>query len=72
MIEDLLPIGLLIVVAKLLECLLDRIGLSSIVACTAAGILLGSVAGIVEPTSKLQSSWAPASSSSFSSSASTK
>ncbi len=54
MIEDLLPIGLLIVVAKLLECLLDRIGLSSIVAYTAAGILLGPVAGIVEPTSKLQ------------------
>ena len=54
MIEDLLPIGLLIVVAKLLECLLDRIGMSSIVAYTAAGILLGPVAGIVEPTSKLQ------------------
>lgn len=54
MIEDLLPIGLLIVVAKLLECLVDRIGLSSIVAYTAAGILLGPVAGIVEPTSKLQ------------------
>ena len=54
MIEDLLPIGLLIVVAKLLECLLDRIGLSAIVAYTAAGILLGPVAGIVEPTSKLQ------------------
>ena len=54
MIEDLLPIGLLIVVAKLPECLLDRIGLSSIVAYTAAGILLGPVAGIVEPTNKLQ------------------
>ena len=54
MIEDLLPIGLLIVVARLLECLLDRIGLSSIVAYTAAGILLVPVAGIVEPTSKLQ------------------
>lgn len=54
MIEDLLPIGLLIVVARLFECLLDRIGLSSIVAYTAPGILLGPVAGIVEPTSKLQ------------------
>ena len=54
MIEDLLPIGLLIVVARLLECLLDRIGLSSIVAYTAAGIFLVPVAGIVEPTSKLQ------------------
>ncbi len=54
MIEDLLPIGLLIFVAKFFECLLSRIGLSSIVACTAAGIILGSVAGIVEPASKLQ------------------
>ena len=54
MIEDLLPIGLLIVVARLLECLLDRIGLISIVAYTAAAILLVPVAGIVEPTSKLQ------------------
>ncbi len=54
MIEDLLPIGLLIVVAKLLECPLDRIGLSSIVAYTAAGILLVPVAVIIEPTSKLQ------------------
>lgn len=54
MIEDLLPIGLLIVVAKLLECLLDRVGLSSIVAYTAAGLILGPIAGIVEPSSKLQ------------------
>ena len=54
MIEDLLPIGLLILVARFLECLLNRIGLSSIVACTAAGIILGSIAGIVEPASKLQ------------------
>ncbi|MCY3765171.1 MAG: hypothetical protein OXH06_07055 [Gemmatimonadetes bacterium] len=64
MIEDLLPIGLLIVVAKLLECLLDRIGLISIVAYTAAAILLVPVAGIVEPTRKLQFFWASASSSS--------
>ena len=54
MIEDLLPIGLLIVVAKLLECFFDRIGLSSIVAYTAAGTLLGLVAGVFEPTSRLQ------------------
>lgn len=54
MIADLLPIGLLIVVARLLECLLDRIGLSSILAYTAAGILLVPVDGIVEPTSRLQ------------------
>ena len=54
MIEDLLPIGLLIVVAKLPECLLDRIGTSSILACAAAGTLFGPVTGIFEPTSKLQ------------------
>ena len=52
--EDLLPIGLLIVVAKLLERLLDRVGMSSIVACTAAGILFVPIAGIVEPSGKLQ------------------
>lgn len=54
MIEDLLPIRLLIVAAKFLKCFFDRIGLSSIVAYTAAGTLLGLVAGVFEPTSKLQ------------------
>ena len=45
--EALLSIGLLIVVAKLIEGVLSRIGLSSIVAFTAAGILLGPVTGLV-------------------------
>lgn len=54
MIEDLLPIGLLIVVAKFLKRLLDRIGLSSSVAYAAAGTLLALVAGVFEPTSILQ------------------
>ena len=54
MIEDLLPTRLLIVAAKLPERLHDRIGLSSILACVAAGILLGAFAEIVEPASNLQ------------------
>ena len=52
--ESLFYIGLLIVVAKLAEGLLRRIGLISIVAYTMAGVLLGPVAGIVEPTSEIQ------------------
>ena len=48
--EALLHIGLLIVVAKLTEGVLHRLGLVSIVAYTVAGVLLGPVAGIVEPT----------------------
>ena len=54
MIEDLLPIGLLIDVARHHECLLDRIGLSLIAACTEAGTILSPIAGIVGPTGKLQ------------------
>ena len=55
MLPDLLvPLGLLIVVAKLLEGLLGRLGLSSIVAYALTGILLGPVFGVVEPTSELQ------------------
>ncbi len=45
--ESLLFIGLLIVVAKLAEGVLARIGISSLVAYTAAGILLGPVTGLV-------------------------
>ena len=52
--EALLYIGLLVVVAKLAEGILRRIGLISIVAYTLAGVLLGPVAGIVEPTSEIQ------------------
>ena len=53
-IDALLHIGLIIVVAKLIEGVLSRVGLSSIVAYTVAGILLGPVAGVVEPTGEIQ------------------
>ena len=52
--EALLHIGLLIVVAKLTEGVLHRFGLVSIVAYTLAGVLLGPVTGIVEPTRDIQ------------------
>ena len=52
--EALLHIGFLVVVAKLAEGLLRRIGLISIVAYTLAGVLLGPAAGIVEPTSEIE------------------
>lgn len=54
MSEALLHIGLLIVVAKLTEGVLHRLGLVSIVAYTLAGVLLGPVTGIVEPTRDIQ------------------
>ena len=50
----LLSTGLLIVVAKLAEGILQRFRLNSIVAYTATGILLGPVTGIVEINSYLQ------------------
>ena len=52
--DILLPIGLLIVVAKLLEGALSRFGLNSIIAFTLTGVLLGPVTGLVEPTHDLQ------------------
>ena len=52
--EALLSIGLVIVVAKLVEGLLRHFRLNAIVAYTATGILLGPVAGIVEPTGEMQ------------------
>ena len=52
--ESLLYIGLLVVVAKLAEGILRRIGLMSIVAYTLAGVLLGPVAGIIEPTAEME------------------
>ena len=52
--EALLSIGLVIVVAKLAEGLLRHFRLNAIVAYTATGILLGPVAGIVEPTGEMQ------------------
>ena len=47
-VEALLFIGMLIVVAKLAEGVLHRAGLSSIVAFTTAGILLGPITGFID------------------------
>ena len=53
LIDVLLPIGLLIVVAKLVEGALSRFGLNSIIAFTLTGVILGPATGIVEPTHDL-------------------
>ncbi len=47
-------IGMLIVVAKLAEGILSRLGLNSIVAYTIAGIVLGPITGLVEITEYIQ------------------
>ena len=54
LIEVFLPLGLLIVVAKLVEGILGRFGLSSILAYTVTGVVLGPVLGIVKPTPEIQ------------------
>ena len=54
LLEVLFPLGLLIVVAKLVEGVLSRFGLSSILAYTVTGVVLGPVLGIVEPTTEIQ------------------
>ena len=55
MIEQaLLSIGVLIVVAKLSEGLLRRLRVNSIVAYTAAGIVLGPMTGLIEPSGEIQ------------------
>ena len=54
LLDVLLPIGLLIVVAKLMEGVLNRFGLSSIIAYTLTGVILGPATGLVEPTHDLQ------------------
>ena len=54
LLDVLLPLGLLIVVAKLVEGFLGRFGLSSIIAYTATGLLLGPVLGIVQPSPEIQ------------------
>ena len=54
LLDVLLPLGLLIVIAKLVEGVLGRFGLSSIVAYTATGVLLGPVLGIVQPSPEIQ------------------
>ena len=52
--EALLFIGVLIVVAKLAEGVLSRVGLNSIVAFTLAGIILGPATGLVEITDQIK------------------
>ena len=52
--DSLLAIGLLLVVAKLLEGLFKRIGISSIFAYAIAGVFLGPVTGLVEPNRDIQ------------------
>lgn len=52
--DTLISVGLLIVVAKLAEGMSQHFRLSSIVAYTAAGVLLGPVTGLVEVTAELQ------------------
>ena len=51
--EALLSIGLMIVLAKLGEGLFRRFRINAIVAYAATGVILGPVAGIVEPTVEL-------------------
>ena len=50
----LLSIGALIVVAKLAEGVLSRIGMNSIVAYTVAGIVLGPITELVVPTEYIE------------------
>ena len=54
MLDVLLTLGLLVVVAKLAEGVLSRFGLSSIIAYTATGVVLGPVLGIAEATTEIQ------------------
>ncbi len=52
--EALFSVGLLIVVAKLLEGVFKRVGLNSIIAYATAGILLGPVTGLVRTGSEIE------------------
>ena len=52
--EALFSIGLLIVVAKLLEGLFKRFGLNSIIAYATTGVILGPVTGLVEAGSEVE------------------
>ncbi len=52
--DALFAVGLLLVVAKLLEGLFKRVGISSIFAYAIAGVLLGPVTGLVEPNRDIQ------------------
>ena len=52
--DALFAIGLLLMVAKLLEGLFKRVGISSIFAYGIAGVLLGPATGLVEPNRDIQ------------------
>ena len=52
--EALFSIGLLIVVAKLLEGIFKRFGLNSIIAYATTGVILGPVTGLVKPGSEIE------------------
>ena len=51
--EVLISLGLLLIIAKLFEGVASRLRQSSLVACVAAGIILGPVLGLVEATADL-------------------
>ena len=52
--EALFSVGLLIVVAKLLEGIFKRFGLNSIIAYAATGVILGPLTGLVEAGSEIE------------------
>ena len=52
--EALFSIGLLIVVAKLLEGIFKRFGLNSIIAYATTGVILGPVTGLVETGTEVE------------------
>ena len=52
--DALFSIGLLIIVAKLLEGVFKRFGLSAIVAYATTGVVLGPVTGLVEPDAEVE------------------
>ena len=52
--DALFSIGLLIIVAKLLEGVFKRFGLNSIVAYATTGVLLGPATGLVEPDAEME------------------
>ena len=53
-LDALLAVGLLLVMAKLLEGLFKRFGISSIFAYAITGVILGPVTGLIDPESDLQ------------------
>ena len=52
--ESLLSIGLLIVLAKLLEGVFKRFGLNSIIAYATTGVILGPVTGLVKSGTEIE------------------